>query len=89
MRVLLLAVVVALLVALLVAPAFAAANPNGTGQPSQDCSKQPSSPPGFNSGGFSNAESRYANPTSQGGTSSSNPKVVSQYDVACFQVSHH
>ena len=28
-----------------------------------------------------------ANPDSQGGTSSGNWHVVSQYDVACFQVS--
>jgi len=29
----------------------------------------------------------YANPTSQGGTSSGNTHVVSQYDVACYQQS--
>ena len=92
MRVLLLAVVIALLVALFAAPAFAAANPNGTGQPSQDCADQKSSPSGFGTGGFANAESKYANPAdtgSQGGTSSGNSKVVSQYDVACTQVSQH
>ena len=89
MRVLLLALVMALLVALLAAPAFAAANPSGTGQPSQSCGSKtaPNGPSGFDSGGFSNAEQRYANPDAQGGTSSGNPKVVSQYDVACFQVS--
>jgi hypothetical protein len=89
MRVLLLAVVIALLVALFAAPAFAATNPNGTGQPSQDCADQKSSPSGFGTGGFANAESKYANPDSQGGTSSGNKHVVSQYDVACFQTSQH
>ena len=51
-----------------------AANPPGTGQPSQSCEEQPSSPPGFKTDGFSNAEDHY------------NPG--SQYDVACYQVSH-
>jgi hypothetical protein len=35
--------------------------------------EQPSSPPGFNTSGFANAQSKY------------NP--ISQYDVACYQVS--
>jgi len=55
------------------APVFAASNPSGTGPPSQSCEEQPSSPPGFNTAGFANAESHY------------NPG--SQYDVACYQVS--
>ena len=33
------------------------------------------------------AQAVYANPTSQGGTSSGNTHVVSQYDVACYQQS--
>ena len=33
----------------------------------------------------STASAHYANPTTQGGMSSGNPHVVSQYDVACFQ----
>ena len=69
-----------------------AANPGTTGQPSQDCSTQPSSPNGFNTGGFAIAGAVYANPAdtgSQGGISSGNPMVVSQYDVACFEVSQH
>lgn len=64
-----------------------AANPNGTGQPGQDCSQQSSSPNGFNTAGFAKAAAVYANHLSQGGTSSGNGQVVSQYDVACFQVS--
>ena len=33
----------------------------------------------------STASAHYANPTTQGGISSGNTHVVSQYDVACFQ----
>ena len=69
--------------------AVAASNPNGTGQPSQDCSQQSSSPNGFNTAGFAKAEAVYANPDAKGGTASGNGHVVSQYDVACFQVSQH
>ena len=64
----------ALMLALSSAPAFAAANPSGTGKPNQSCEEQPSSPPGFNTAGFHNAQSHY--------------NEGSQYDVACFQVSH-
>ena len=39
----------------------------------------------FNENGV--AGTVYANPTSQGGTSSGNSHVVSQYDVACYQQS--
>ena len=83
------------------APGALAANPhnqNGspsTGQPSQSC--QNTMPPAFpgNTGtapgsAFNGtAGSVYANPTSQGGVSSGNPQVVSQYDVACFQQTQH
>jgi hypothetical protein len=60
-----------------------------TGQPSQ--TEDPAtSPPGHSSGGFTNhAEAVYANPGSQGGTSSGNLHVVSQYDVAGFQWAQH
>ena len=57
------------------APGFAASNRSGTGPPNQSCEEQPSSPPGFSTPGFSNAENHY------------NPG--SQYDVACYQVSQH
>jgi hypothetical protein len=71
--------------------AFADTNPSGTGQPSQSCQKQPSTPgsaataPGsaFNTSGV--AGLHYAGNAPQNST---NPKSVSQYDVACFQVSH-
>ncbi len=74
-----------------VSAAFAA-NPAGTGQPSQTCgsSTAMSSPgkastaPGsaFNANGV--APSVYAGTQPQ---NSKNPKSVAQYDVACFQVS--
>jgi len=57
------------------------------GQPSQDCSLQSSSPNGFNTAGFAKAEAVYANADATGGTASGNGQVVSQYDVACFEVS--
>ena len=62
-----------------------------TGQPSQSCEVTMVSPgnainvrgSAFNPNGT--AQAVYANPTSQGGTSSGNTHVVAQYDVACFQ----
>jgi hypothetical protein len=72
------------------AGAALAGNPSGTGQPNQSCQAQPSTPgnsaaaPGsaFNPNGV--AGSHYAGTQPQ---NSKNPKSVSQYDVACFQVS--
>lgn len=55
------------------------------GQPSQSCQAQTSSPPGFNTAGFTHATTVYAGAQPQ---NSNNPKSVAQYDVACFQVSH-
>lgn len=79
--------------ALAAAPAFGAGNPSGTGQPSQAClsSTAPNEPgnaasaPGsaFNENGGI-AGSMYAGSQPQ---NSRNPTSVSQYDVACFQVS--
>jgi hypothetical protein len=71
--------------------AFADTNPSGTGQPSQSCQHQTSTPgsaataPGsaFNTSGVSG--NVYAGNAPQNST---NPNSVSQYDVACFQVSH-
>jgi hypothetical protein len=62
-------------------PALAAGNPVGTGQPSQSCEEQPSGPAGFDTAGFAHAQTVYANVD---GT-----HMVSQYDVACYQVSQH
>ena len=71
-----------------------AGNPHlggATGQPSKECEGttlgRSASAPGaaFNENGKAGAV--YANPTSQGGISSGNTHVVSQYDVACYQQS--
>ena len=70
--------------------AFAGSTGN-TGQPNQSCQAQPSTPgnaaaaPGsaFNTSGV--AGTVYAGTQPQNST---NPNSVSQYDVACFQVSH-
>lgn len=63
------------------------ANSTGTpGQPSQSCQALTASPPGFGTAGFNKATTRYAGSAPQ---NSSNPKSVSQYDVACFQLSSH
>ena len=73
-----------------------AANPGTTGQPNQTClsSTAPTEPgqaagaPGsaFNETGPGKAGTVYAGEQAQ---NSKNPKSVSQYDVACFQVSQH
>jgi len=66
--------------ALAAVPAAAsAANPGSTGQPSKECGDPgaTSMPAGFGTGGFAHAEGVYANGSGHN---------VSQYDVACFQV---
>ena len=75
-------------------PAVAASNPSGTGQPSQSCGSDtaPNTP-----GNAASAPGSAFNPDGVAGThyageqpqNSVNPKSVSQYDVACFQVSQH
>jgi hypothetical protein len=70
-------------------------NPNPTGQPSQSLQTElqngGTAPRGLlptTNNGFNNvALNKYANPTSSGGVHSGNSHVVSQYDVASFQVS--
>jgi len=68
-----------------------AGNPSGSGQPSAGCGDPNATvmPNGFLSGGFAVADLRYANPGSTGGTHSGNTAVVSQYDVACYQLTLH
>ena len=64
-------------------------SPSGTGQPSQSCQAEPTGPPGITSttNGFATkAVNVYAGAQPQ---NSRNPQSVSQYDVACFQVSTH
>ena len=82
---------VVLTLAALAAPAssLAAANPSGSGQPNQSCEEQSAKPPGFLSGGFANAESHYAGSGSASVLHAGSVHAVSQYDVACYQVSAH
>lgn len=74
----------------LVGGAFAASNPSGTGQPNQSCGSATAAtePHGFGTDGFAVAEAHYAG---SDGTASllhaRSSAAVSQYDVACFQVS--
>jgi hypothetical protein len=63
------------------------------GQPNQSCEDQPSAPGGQVEGSNPGSpfaggvsDSHYAGSAPQ---NSNNPKSVSQYDVACFQVSTH
>jgi hypothetical protein len=58
-----------------------------TGQPNKEANfTAGSSPQGFLTGGFANAETHYADPSS---VPSGNPKAKSQYDVAGFQFCTH
>lgn len=68
--------------------AAAAPNPSGSGQPGAECGAAgaTSEPSGFSSGGFANAETHYAGSDGTASLRSGNPAAVSQYDVACFQL---
>lgn len=86
-----LAVVLAatLVLALSGAPAaFAAPNPSGTGQPGAECGPEgsPVEPPGFLTGGFANAEVHYAGSEGTPSAAHGSSHAVSQYDVACYQL---
>jgi hypothetical protein len=86
MRFMMALAILVLALAFAIAPAVAANPPGGTGQPNQSCEDQPSAPPGFSSGGFANAETRYAG-NGRSADHANSDNAVSQYDVACFQVS--
>ncbi len=67
-----------------------AANPPGTGQPSQSCQAEPTGPAGLTSmtNGFARvAVNVYAGSPGTPSLANGNARAVSQYDVACFQVS--
>jgi hypothetical protein len=66
----------------------AARNPSTTGQPTASCQAQPTGPNGFNSGGFAHAVIVYAGSPGSHSLVSNNPTAVSQYDVACYQLSN-
>jgi hypothetical protein len=73
-----------MLAAFAVTGASAAPNPSVHGQPSADCESEAMAPNGFGSGGFLHAKTVYANPGVVPANAS--PNAVSQYDVACYQV---
>jgi hypothetical protein len=66
----------------------AASNPSGTGQPTASCQAEPKQPNGFGTGGFANAEAKYAGSDGTPSLANGNSHAVSQYDVACYQVSN-
>lgn len=68
--------------------ANAASNPSGTGQPNTSC-QTPGfvAPQGFSTGGFANAGVVYAGSPGTPSAANGNPSAVSQYDVACYQLS--
>jgi hypothetical protein len=68
--------------------ATAAPNPSGSGQPSQECGAAgaTSSPSGFATGGFATAEGHYAGSDGTPSLANGSGSAVSQYDVACYQV---
>ena len=77
------------LVLTIAAGSLAASNPSGHGQPGAECGSPGAElmPHGFTTTGFAHAESVYAG--SEGSASllhSKSTHAVSQYDVACFQV---
>lgn len=81
----------AVLAAGLAAGVALAANPPGTGQPNQSCQAEPTGPAGLMSttNGFARiAVNVYAGSGANTGTPA-NGAAVSQYDVACVQVSQH
>ena len=64
-------------------------SPNGPGQPNVDCADFSSGPAGFQTDGFANAEAHYAGSPGTHSLNGNTLHAVSQYDVACFQVSSH
>jgi hypothetical protein len=70
------------------AGATAAPNPAGTGQPGAECGDPGATlaPAGFGTAGFANAETHYAGSDGTPSLANGSPKAVSQYDVACYQV---
>lgn len=87
-----LAVATTAILSALVVPSAIAANPPGTGQPSQSCQAEPAGPAGIFSmnNGFANvAVNVYAGSPGTPSLANGNAAAVSQYDVACFEFSQH
>jgi hypothetical protein len=70
------------------AGAVGAPNPAGTGQPGAECGDPGATaePNGFGTAGFANAETRYAGSDGTPSLAHGSAHAVSQYDVACYQV---
>jgi hypothetical protein len=58
------------------------------GQPGAECGEEgaTSAPAGFSTGGFANAEEQYAGSDGTHSLVSGNEHAVSQYDIACVNV---
>ena len=72
--------------------AVAAGNPSVTGQPSASCGSPLATmgPAGFNQPGFAIAEGNYAGSDDTASKlHSASGNAVSQYDVACYQITLH
>jgi hypothetical protein len=78
----------ALLAVIPISPALAAPNPSGTGQPGAECGEPDASvePAGFLRDGFAHAETVYAGSEGTPSAANGDAHAVSQYDVACYQV---
>lgn len=68
----------------------AARNPAGTGQPAASCGSANAStePKGFGTAGFAHAETVYAGSDGTPSLANGSSHAVSQYDVACYQLSN-
>jgi len=75
-------------VALATGRVSAARNPSGTGQPGASCQSEPTEPNGFGTGGFTHATAVYAGSPGTPSLANGNSHAVSQYDVACYQLSN-
>ncbi len=79
----------AMLIASFGTGAVLAADPPGSGQPNQSCQAEPSGPPGLLSttNGFARVAVNVYAGSGANTQTPANAHAVSQYDVACFQVS--
>jgi hypothetical protein len=77
-----------LLAAATAAPGLAAPNPAGTGQPGAECGEEGATmePAGFLTAGFAHAETVYAGSDGTPSLANGSSHAVSQYDIACYQV---
>ena len=92
MRRFIMAAIASLVVAAFAAVPAAATSTGNRGQPNQDCEASGGcghAPPGFGTAGFANAQAHYAGSEGTPSAANGNSHAVSQYDVACFQLSSH